>query len=102
MIDIHEFIRFSFFVVFTLTVNHEPDAKLFKDPVQELLSNSRKSVAVHDNNFSDHSFVDEFQKGLEYFAIEVNTRPNVCEDPVVLWVGCDEIVPLTSQIFLLL
>ena len=58
-----EVVVFVSFVLVTDTVNHDLDAKSLKDLFQEFNSNPCKSVSVHDNNLSDTSFVDTFQKG---------------------------------------
>lgn len=78
------FCKVALFLTFLLTVNHEFCVCFFEEPSQNLGSDSRKSVFVHDHNFPDISFVDEVQKGTQAESLEVDARGDVFDDSEVL------------------
>lgn len=66
--------------IVALTVNHEFNASFLKDEFQELASNSRESVSVHNGNFRDHSSEHVFQKGLQAFSMKIDPGTDIVDD----------------------
>jgi hypothetical protein len=83
--------------VFVLIVNHELDAMLFKDGLNEASSDSRKAVFVHDGKASEIAFEREVQNPLESAATKVDTRGDVRDD-LKSGVGGGKVILLTSQV----
>ncbi len=82
------------------TVNHDPSASFREDVLQDVVSNARKSVAVHDHNFGDQASEYMFQKGTKPFPLEVDPRRDVADDRVVR-VRLLEVMDLAFEISLL-
>lgn len=61
----------------TLAVNHEFAVFETKEETDEVDSDPRKAVLVHDDNFSDSTL---FQQAAEPFALEVDPRADVFDD----------------------
>lgn len=69
-------------VSFITTENHEFRASLVEDKLQQVGTNSRKPVSMHDHNFRDHSGEDAFQKGLQPPSLEVDPGGDVFKEDV--------------------
>jgi len=67
---------------FIATVNHDPSASFCEDEVQELESESSKSVAVQDHNLRDQTSECSLQKGTQAGPFEVDPRCDVLDEHV--------------------
>ncbi len=74
MCNRHEvFSELLFGAKFFLILNEESGSRAGDDPLDELRTESRQSVAIGDHNCLDTAFLDVLQKPREAFALEVES-----------------------------
>ena len=71
--------------VLTATEDHELDASLRKDPVQQLAGKAAEAVSVGNHNCRDLAAMDEFQKPREAWPGPAEAGADVGDDEVGVW-----------------
>jgi hypothetical protein len=87
-------------LLLTLTENQEGAVILRQEPVKEVESKAREAVTVGNHNVRDAPCENAFQKGLQSWALEVDTRGNVGEK-IPRWVCFLELGFLALEVGLL-
>ena len=77
-----EFFAASGFMLVFLIKKDERCACSLDDPLEYFDAETCKAVSVGHHNFSDHSFLDVFQKPRERFSFVVETGADVSVDSV--------------------